>query len=114
MDRMRRDDALIANALRELRRRSGMTQEVASAAAGVSPRVFRRVERIGAEGSSISTLRAVFEPFDARVNVMVWWHGAELDRLLDARHAAVIERVVAVFRRRKWLTATEVTFSEYG
>ncbi len=114
MHRVAMDDERIASALRELRRRSGMTQEQASIAAGVSPRVFRRVERLGTRGSTISTLRAVFAPFDARVNVSVWWYGADLDRLLDAAHAALVERVIALLRRRGWRTAPEVTFSEYG
>jgi hypothetical protein len=44
----------------------------------------------------------------------VWWKGAELDRILDEAHAAVVEGVVGVLVDYRWLTAPEVTFSEYG
>ncbi len=111
---MRPDDERLSRALRELRRRSGLTQEEAAQAAGVSPRVFRRAERIGSAGASIDTLRSLFEPFGARIHVSVWWRGAEIDRLFDEAHAALVERVVALFVRRGWQTASEVTFSEYG
>src|SRR5918992_2584428 len=92
----------------------GMTQEAAAAAAGVSPRVIRRVERTGTQGGAVSTLRAVFAPFDARVNLSVWWRGADLDRLLDADHASVVEGVVVLDGRRVWLTASEVTSRDTG
>lgn len=108
------DDERLARALRELRRRAGQTQEEAALAAHVSPRIFRRVERRGAAGSPIDTVRAVFEPYEARVRVSVWWHGAELDRLLDEAHAALVERVTRIVSMRGWLTAPETTYSEYG
>jgi hypothetical protein len=44
----------------------------------------------------------------------VWWQGAELDRLIDQDHAAVVETVVAVLRDLGWVVLTEVTFSEFG
>lgn len=111
---MTADDDRLGRALRELRRRSGQTQEEAARAAGVSPRVIRRVERAGTRGSTVATLSAVFAPFEARVRVSVWWRGAELDRVLDEAHAALVEHVVALLVRRGWRTAPEVTFSEYG
>jgi hypothetical protein len=91
-----------------------LTQAEAAIAAGVSPQVFRRVERTGAVRTTLPTLRAVFAPFDARIHVSVWWRGATLDRILDESHAALVERVIALLTRRGWQTASEVTFSEYG
>jgi len=108
------DDERIGRALRELRHRAAMTQEEAAAAANISPKVFRRVERHGTLGSSVSTLRAAFAPFDARVFVTVTWRGAELDRLLDARHAEIVELVIALLIRRGWQAISEVSFSDYG
>lgn len=108
------DDERLGRALRELRRREGQTQAEAAAAAGVSMRMYRRAE--GDRDGSVPprVLRQIFDPFEARVRVSVWWKGAELDRILDEAHAAVVERVVAVLRARRWETAAEVTFSEYG
>lgn len=50
----------------------------------------------------------------AHARVTVWWNGAALDRLLDERHAGIVERVVAVLVSAHWQTLTEVTFSKWG
>ena len=62
----------------------------------------------------LDQVRAYFEKFDARARTSLWWNGAELDRLLDSRHAAVVEAGVVEVRRYVWRTATEISFSEYG
>lgn len=50
----------------------------------------------------------------AAVKVSVWWNGAALDRLLDQRHAALVERVIGVLNASGWKCLTEVTFSKWG
>ncbi len=44
----------------------------------------------------------------------VWWNGAELDRLLDERHATVLERGATVVSSYGWAVLNEVTFADYG
>src|SRR5580765_8972595 len=51
---------------------------------------------------------------DARVSCRLTWNGEELDRLLDAAHAAVVEQVVRRLAAEGWVAATEVSFNEYG
>jgi hypothetical protein len=46
--------------------------------------------------------------------VTAWWNRAALDRLLDKRHAAVVEGMITSLGHHGWRTATEVTFSEWG
>jgi hypothetical protein len=46
--------------------------------------------------------------------VKLLWQGDGLDRLLDGRHAAVVEEVVRVLRAARWIVATEVTLNEFG
>lgn len=58
--------------------------------------------------------RRIFAAAGGRAHLTTWWNGAAADRILDERHAALVERAVAVFRRRGWTTAVEVSFSEYG
>lgn len=111
---MAADDERIGRALRELRRRAGQTQAQAAASAGVSRRTWERAELGGCGQLTLDTLRKLGSPFDARLRATIWWRGAELDRLLDERHARLVEQVIALFRRRGWLTAAEVSFSEYG
>jgi hypothetical protein len=108
------DDARLARALRELLRRNGKTIVAAARDAGVSRRMVRRLLREGAGDMPVNVVRVVFDSLGARARVSVWWQGADLDRLMDQDHAAVVERVVGVLRGLGWSVLTEVTFSEYG
>ncbi len=44
----------------------------------------------------------------------VWWNGAAIDRLLDERHATMVNEAINVVDGLGWSTQTEITFSEYG
>jgi Holliday junction resolvase-like predicted endonuclease len=46
--------------------------------------------------------------------VTVRWRGAELDRMRDEGHAAVVATIASILNSQGWLTAAEVTYSEYG
>jgi hypothetical protein len=48
------------------------------------------------------------------VKLTAWWNGAAADRLLDERHAGLVERLVGVLQRRRWLAPVEVTFADFG
>jgi hypothetical protein len=50
----------------------------------------------------------------ARARLTVWWNGAALDRLIDQRHAEVVEAICLRLAGSAWRKATEVTFSEFG
>ena len=95
-------------------RRSGASQSRAASDAGISLRAIRRIEHMQAETLPLGLVRRAFEPYDARVRVAVWWKGAELDRILDSAHAALVERMVGELQAAGWKTAVEVSFSEYG
>lgn len=56
----------------------------------------------------------MFEAAGARSKLTAWWNGAAADRLLDERHARLVERGVIAFRRRRWDPAVEVSFAEFG
>lgn len=58
--------------------------------------------------------RRLFEAVGGRIRVIAWWNGAAADRLLDERHAALVERALRVLRSRGWRTEVEVSFSEFG
>ena len=42
------------------------------------------------------------------------WRGGLLDRILDERHAALVERVTALLRASGWEVRVEVSFSHFG
>jgi hypothetical protein len=67
-----------------------------------------------ADRLSVATITRVTAALDAHLSVRVYWHGDGLDRLRDARHAAIVERMIRVLTADGWITRTEVSFSEYG
>ena len=95
-------------------RRSGKTLITAARDAGVSRHMVRQLLRGDAGDVPVNIVRVVFDSLGARARVSVWWQGAELDRLIDQDHAAIVERVVDVLRALGWIVLTEVTFSEFG
>ena len=54
------------------------------------------------------------EALDGRARMTVAWRGALADRLLDERHAAIVETAIELFRRRGWQALAEVSYSEFG
>jgi hypothetical protein len=56
----------------------------------------------------------LFEALDARLQLAPQWRGAELERLLDADHAAIVAQVVRRLELFGWSTLVEVTYSEFG
>ena len=83
-------------------------------AASVPLRDLKRVEDGLAAQVKLGRLRDLLAACDGRGRFVPWWNGAAADRLLDERHALLIERVVAVLRSRGWEVDVELSFSEYG
>jgi hypothetical protein len=50
----------------------------------------------------------------AHLSVRVLWHGVGLDRLLDAAHAALTDRVLRLLELAEWDASTEVSFNVRG
>jgi hypothetical protein len=59
-------------------------------------------------------LQQIADALDARLVLDIQWRGAELDRLLDAHHAVLVELVGAFLRRHGWDVRVEVSFNHYG
>jgi hypothetical protein len=109
-----RDDERLARAARALRQRQGLRQRDA-VAPGRSRHFTLQLEAGEAAGLRLGDIREHFARFGATVRVTAWWNGASLDRLIDERHAAVIESGITLLRRAGWeRTETEVTFNEWG
>ena len=67
--------------------------------------------RTGSRSVPWSRLRGAL---GARIDLRLLWHGEGLDRLLDARHARLVEIVLALLDSNDWDTATEVSFNIRG
>lgn len=108
------DDERTGRLLAAIRRRSRLRQIDLAALARVPREDVIRVEAGQVGSIPLDRTRRIFEAAGGRAHLNVWWHGAAADRILDERHAALVERALAVFQRRGWVTAPEVSFSEFG
>jgi transcriptional regulator with XRE-family HTH domain len=108
------DDERVGRLLLLLRRRVGVTQARLAIEAGVPRRDIMLVEAGRAGSVQLDRLRRIFEAAGGRARLGISWNGAAADRLLDERHAALVERAVAMLQRRGWETAVEASFSTYG
>ena len=73
-----------------------------------------RIERGRVEDMKVATVLRVAEVLGIRVEWLARWRGAELDRMLNARHASMHEAVVPWLESAGWMVAPEVSFSIYG
>jgi hypothetical protein len=63
---------------------------------------------------TVRTLERICEPLDIDLRIYGRWRGGELDRLLDAGHAALQDLVKRRLEAAAWLVRAEVTFSRFG
>jgi transcriptional regulator with XRE-family HTH domain len=108
------DDVRIGRACRELRRRFQWRQVDLAGRAGVSQDLISRIETGKLRGIAYHTLQAVFVALGGRFDGLVQFRGPELERLLDALHASVLEQSAGFYRRSLWETLSEVTFQVFG
>lgn len=105
----------VGRLLRHLRVRRGMRQDDVARAAGVSRSTVSRLERGGAATLTLASVAAVAAALGGRVRLVVEAEGADGDRMLASRHAALHEDVARYLRGiGGWEVAPEVTFSVFG
>jgi transcriptional regulator with XRE-family HTH domain len=108
------DGIRIGRIVRALRRRLGWRQVDLAARARVSQSIVSRIERGRIEAVGLPALQRVLAALEARLILDVSWRGGLLDRVLDERHAMLVERVTALLRASGWEVAVEVSFSHFG
>jgi transcriptional regulator with XRE-family HTH domain len=108
------DDQRFGSVLRILRLRAGFTQAALARRAGVSRAAVSSLERGQLGALPLDRVRAVAGALEVRLDVTPRWRGSDLDRLLDAAHAALVDQVVAILRTHGWEVAPETSFSIFG
>src|SRR4051812_30528210 len=108
------DDARIGRALWVLRRRRHLSQSQLAATADISQSAVSLIERGHVASLAIHTVRAAFAAVDAGFEGKVHWRAADIDRVLDERHANLVAFVAQRLGSIGWEVSVEVTFSEYG
>lgn len=92
----------------------GWRQEDLARRAHVSRSMTSDAELGRLERVTVGALRRLIEVLDGRLVVEMLWRGAELDRLLDAHHAALAENIARLLRNAGWDVRVEVSFNVYG
>jgi transcriptional regulator with XRE-family HTH domain len=109
------DDARVGRTIRVLRQRRGWRQIDLAMRAGVSRSTISDVERGRADRSTLATIRAVLRAVDATAELHAQWGGhGDLDRLLDADHALLVQAWAARHRVAGWEVWPEASYSVYG
>lgn len=110
------DDQQVGMAIRTVRVRRGKRQRDVADEADVSPSTISRIERGRIDDVSLGTLRKVCLRLELRVDVRIRSRGADLDRMLNARHAKLIESIIArlAAEHPAWIVVPEVSFAIYG
>lgn len=104
----------LPRAVRALRLERRWRQEDLASRAGLSPSIVSRVERGRLDGMTVGTLSQLAAALGASASLQLRWNGAELDRLVDARHAALQNHVADMLGRAGWTVRPEVSFNHYG
>jgi transcriptional regulator with XRE-family HTH domain len=109
------DDARVGAAFRALRIRRGWRQVDVARRARAHASAVSLIERGHLEGVSPSTLRRIAPALEVRIEYTVRLPHGELERLLNAGHAAMHEALAGYLSALPgWLHAPEVSFAVYG
>jgi transcriptional regulator with XRE-family HTH domain len=108
------DDQRLGTAIRAVRLKRGLRQANLAALAGVSHGTVSLVERGHCRSLSLETIRKIGAALEVRVDLVGWWKGGDLDRLLIRRHSLLAESVAAALGATPgWVVQAEVSFAMY-
>lgn len=108
------NDITVGRVIRAIRVRKGWRQVDVSVRCGVSQQLISDIELGRLEDVCLKTLRDVCRSLDIELSFAPRWRGPELDRLLDADHAALVDLLIRMLRAAAWETLPEWTFNHYG
>lgn len=109
------DPMRLAAVFRAVRIRKRWRQEEVARMAGVSRATVARAESARLVELPLRTLLRIAAALDIRIDLLGRWRGGELDRMLNAGHAALHETVAQMLARiTGWVVRPEVSFAVYG
>ncbi len=91
-----------------------MSQAQVAVAAGVSQPTVSLIECGGFERTPLRLVRRVAGALGVSLELVSHWRGADLAKLLDERHAAMVREVVRQLTAMGWQIVPEHTFNEWG
>ena len=105
-------DLEVGRLLRMLRIRRGWRLRDVADRCGLSQATIGRTE-LGSI-ASVRILRRHAAALDVQADWRIVGRGADVARLLDEEHAAIVEALATAFRHGRWLVEAESSYSEYG
>lgn len=109
------DDQRIGRVILILRQRRGWRQADLAAKSGVSQSAISEIERGRVDRYTLRALRSVLRAVDGTAVLDVTWGGrGDLDRLLDADHARLMQLWANGHRQAGWDVWNEASYSIYG
>jgi transcriptional regulator with XRE-family HTH domain len=109
------DDVRFGTVCRAVRIQRRQTQAQVAAAAGVSRWQVSRLERGDLDGLSFGVIRRIALTLEGMCELSLRWRGPQLERLVNAAHAALQAAVLRSFDSLDgWVAIPEVTYSIYG
>jgi transcriptional regulator with XRE-family HTH domain len=108
------DERRAGRAVRALRLRRGLRQVDVAQRAGVPQATVSLIERGKVTRLQVGTVKAVVEAVGAEWAIDLRWRGADLDRLMDARHAELVATTMRRLDGCGWTVRPEVSYSVYG
>lgn len=109
------DDVRIGNTLRVIRIRKRLRQSDVARRAGTSRETVSRLERGWFGRVPYDTFRSVATALGIRADVRLRWQGGDLDRVMNAAHAALHKALGRYLGGHTgWARRHEVSFSIYG
>ena len=104
----------VERAVRFIRLKKGWAQQVLGDRAEVSREMISRTERGELRGMTLGSIDRIAGALGASVHVQLRWQGEQLDRLIDATHAAIQQSVAEFLTSLGWTVRVEVSFNHYG
>src|SRR5262245_42766014 len=110
------DDIRFGSVLRAVRIKRGWRQSDLALAADVSRATISRLERGHLDSLSVRRIRRIGAALDVRVDLLPRWRAGELDRLVNAKHSLLHEKLARWFAEElpAWVLQPEVSFAVYG
>src|SRR6266446_3765691 len=105
------DDQRVGALLRNLRVRRGFRQIDVARLAGISDVTVSRLERGHLDSLSVAAIRRVARVLEARLEIGLWTRSGDVERVANARHAELVEGVIAALMTAGWVARPEVSFN---
>ena len=107
------EDLRLGAFVRAERRRRRLRQIDVAGLAGISRQTVSRLERGRIDRLTVASVRRICRALDTSIQLTPKSRGSDPDRLLDARHARLVQTAIAALGPG-WLAVPEYSFNRYG